>query len=345
MINFMGMGQLLFVSYVLTAIVYFKKKKAIIDHFYLLVGFIYIGAIIDITLFPIPYQQLVDRKFYHSEMECVWNFTPFKTIRLYMDSPVLSQTYLFGLPKHIIGNILLLAPLGLYVPLRKKLTKFSSVILRGLLFSIGIEVVQAMLSYFVRLNYRAVDVDDVILNTFGVGIGYVFYLIYTKVFRPEINDQYNFPLSSRLKWIISSILMVIIVSLGIFQSIQYGMWPSQKGAVTAEVSPAPFNRNVSVIELLTNPEMYVTYEGEVSEKNEKVTITFMFTKDAIVPQNPPLLQAKVYLWSNDNLLGTYTKPLFSTYDEYAKPKTLEFSEPGKSITRYQVFYERSGSSN
>lgn len=189
MINFMGMGQLLFVAYIVTAIVYFKKKKAIIDHFYLLMGFIYIGAIIDITLFPIPYQQLVDRKFYHSEMESVWNFTPFKTIRLYMDSPVLSQTYLFGLPKQLIGNILLLAPLGLYFPLRKKLTKFSSVILRGLLFSIGIEVVQAMLSYFVRLNYRAVDVDDVILNTFGVAIGYVGFMVIRSLFVKRVGGR------------------------------------------------------------------------------------------------------------------------------------------------------------
>jgi glycopeptide antibiotics resistance protein len=75
--------------------------------------------------------------------------------------------------KQIIGNAIMLFPLGIFLPLLyKRLRKFSSfliVLFISLIVSISIEILQ------LATNYRSTDIDDVILNTAGACAGFLFY--------------------------------------------------------------------------------------------------------------------------------------------------------------------------
>lgn len=71
---------------------------------------------------------------------------------------------------NIIGNVLAFAPFGFLLPLMdKKYRKAIIVILLSMLFSLCVEVVQLL------LKVGIFDVDDILLNTIGGMLGYLFY--------------------------------------------------------------------------------------------------------------------------------------------------------------------------
>jgi glycopeptide antibiotics resistance protein len=76
----------------------------------------------------------------------------------------------------VIGNLVMLLPLGIYVPLLfPKLSGFFRVFIICLLVSISIELMQLI------TNVRSTDIDDVILNTSGAIVGYGVYKILRSV--------------------------------------------------------------------------------------------------------------------------------------------------------------------
>jgi len=76
----------------------------------------------------------------------------------------------------VIGNLVMLLPLGIYIPLLfPKLTGFFKVFIICLLVSISIELMQLITSV------RSTDIDDVILNTSGAIVGYLVYKFLTFV--------------------------------------------------------------------------------------------------------------------------------------------------------------------
>jgi len=67
--------------------------------------------------------------------------------------------------------LVMLLPLGIYIPLLfPKLSGFFRVFLICLLVSVSIELMQLITSV------RSTDIDDVILNTSGVAVGYLIYI-------------------------------------------------------------------------------------------------------------------------------------------------------------------------
>ncbi|MGL5411621.1 VanZ family protein [Cetobacterium sp.] len=83
----------------------------------------------------------------------------------------------------IIGNLIMLLPLGLFLPLLYKSCRKSYItVLIGFLFSFFIEVSQGILG-------RTADIDDLIFNTIGVGIGYFLYIILNKITKKIGNDM------------------------------------------------------------------------------------------------------------------------------------------------------------
>ena len=72
--------------------------------------------------------------------------------------------------ENIVGNVLLFMPLGFLLPfLFRRLQRPWPMIWRGAAMSIAIEVTQLL------TRARAVDIDDVILNTLGAALGFVVY--------------------------------------------------------------------------------------------------------------------------------------------------------------------------
>jgi len=72
----------------------------------------------------------------------------------------------------VIGNLVMLLPLGIYIPLLfPRLAGFFKVCIICLSVSVSIELMQLI------TNARSTDIDDVILNTSGAIVGYIIYKV------------------------------------------------------------------------------------------------------------------------------------------------------------------------
>ena len=122
------------------------------------------------------------------------NFTPFKTIRMYIDYAYMRNSF-----ENLVGNILVFVPFGFLLPyVWKKAGSFWVMLLNAVIFVLGIEVFQLFSAC------GAFDVDDIILNCLGAVWGYLFYLIVKqsavngtesrsrKISRPEQGKEIKF---------------------------------------------------------------------------------------------------------------------------------------------------------
>ena len=76
--------------------------------------------------------------------------------------------------RNTLGNIALFLPLGILLPLiSNRFRSLRRVLLGALCLSLSIEALQFVLRFFG--NPRAVDIDDVILNTLGACLGFAFH--------------------------------------------------------------------------------------------------------------------------------------------------------------------------
>ena len=79
---------------------------------------------------------------------------------------------------NVIGNTAMFIPSGIVLPIvYKKLDSFWKVVLAGSALSLIIELLQ--LPFFERTT----DIDDLLLNTLGVAIGYAIFALVRKIIR------------------------------------------------------------------------------------------------------------------------------------------------------------------
>ncbi len=172
-----------FLYFIYQVVLKYTKIKTISLPNKLIVGsfIVYIFAIIGITLFPLPLGSAHLAALRDAGMGSgkSVNFLPFFSIY----DTVISQertSNTFQIFRQLGGNVLLLVPLGIYIPLIYK-KKLKDTILVGIGFSFIIEIVQFIIGLVINLAYRISDIDDIILNTIGVIIGYSFL----KFFLPQ----------------------------------------------------------------------------------------------------------------------------------------------------------------
>jgi glycopeptide antibiotics resistance protein len=76
--------------------------------------------------------------------------------------------------RNTLGNVALFMPLGILLPfIDARFRTFKRVLLFGLAMSLAIETAQLALRFIG--NPRAVDIDDVLLNTLGGCLGFLIY--------------------------------------------------------------------------------------------------------------------------------------------------------------------------
>ncbi|WP_280170446.1 VanZ family protein [Priestia megaterium] len=101
------------------------------------------------------------------------NIIPLHTIK----NSLFHQTFL-NFTINNLGNIVLFIPFGLFVSFKlKNLNKVWRVIFIGMIISIVIECIQLF------IPNRWTDIDDVLLNTLGTGVGYIIFKIINKFYK------------------------------------------------------------------------------------------------------------------------------------------------------------------
>ena len=76
---------------------------------------------------------------------------------------------------NLLSNIFLFSPIGFFVPLiNERYISLKKIILIGVSTSCVVEVIQLFIG-------RSCDIDDVILNTCGVVIGFIIFKVYKRI--------------------------------------------------------------------------------------------------------------------------------------------------------------------
>lgn len=131
---------------------------------------IYILIVLKVIVFKYPYEEL-------HMLALSWrrgvilrglstaNFTPFKTIKMYID-----YAYKLNSVENLAGNLLVFVPFGFLFPLVAGNGRlFWVMLLNAFVFVLGIEVFQLF------SGFGAFDVDDLLLNCLGAAIGFGIY--------------------------------------------------------------------------------------------------------------------------------------------------------------------------
>ena len=130
---------------------------------------VYIGVIFAFTIFPTRISRFRNPRSYHvNVIPLGYSFTCFR-----QDPNQHPHITTFCL-RNTLGNVALFVPLGILLPLvSNRFLRLKRVLLFALVLSLSVESIQFLLRFFG--NPRAVDIDDVILNTLGACIGFAFY--------------------------------------------------------------------------------------------------------------------------------------------------------------------------
>jgi glycopeptide antibiotics resistance protein len=148
-----------------------KRKFNPFSHLINIAFLLYIPWLMSLTIFPIPIDSRLIQSFIETNTEARNSFIPLQTISMSI-SGAIEQGYYFGFIKGILGNIIMMIPLGFYLPLIKpKLNSFRNILIVGVLAATSIEITQKVISLAIGASYRSFDVDDIILNTIGVLLG------------------------------------------------------------------------------------------------------------------------------------------------------------------------------
>lgn len=133
----------------------------------------YIGAVAALTIIPLRASKTnLDNTHF--------NFVPLiSSIRRHRLLEFVTDEYwIFNYYENLIGNIVMFIPFGIFLPLlfRKKLVQVALIAAASSCLIETIQYLNMSLGY-----YRYVDIDDVILNTFGAIIGYWIYKLLLNV--------------------------------------------------------------------------------------------------------------------------------------------------------------------
>jgi glycopeptide antibiotics resistance protein len=128
------------------------------------------------------------------------NFVPLRTILPYL----LGYKGFIIAAINLIGNIVLLVPLGFLVPFVYRNITWKNLLVLAITAGLSIEVMQVV------LGVGIFDIDDIILNALGVMIGYWSFVMLTKWLR-----------SKNYKNIVVAAMIVIAASAAML----YGMYP------------------------------------------------------------------------------------------------------------------------
>lgn len=161
-----------------------KKSNNYILFFTLM--FIYLSEVLNYTQFPI---------YLSSKMASVIGQNVFRDMNLI---PII------GLTKEDIMtsllNLIMAVPYGFLISFLKKQTT-RTIIIRGLLFGLIIELIQFIMAIIAGFTMRYVDINDVIFNFIGVIVGYLLYRV-TIITMKRVIKKFSIKCNSLLEYML-----------------------------------------------------------------------------------------------------------------------------------------------
>ncbi len=132
---------------------------------------LYLGWVAGATLFPLPVRAGV------AELEAAGRHVAVGLIPLASIGDVLVNGTPFARVWILGGNVLTLAPFGLLLPFAApRLATWPRMALAALVFPLGIETGQLAVSLALGYSYRATEIDDVLLNSAGILLGFAAFV-------------------------------------------------------------------------------------------------------------------------------------------------------------------------
>ena len=142
-----------------------------------------------VCFFPFPYQDELIESMISDNQGVTNNFIPFRTIFLLLKDAI--TYHLYGIILYqILGNIVLFMPLGysLFYYLKEE-KKFLRMLCCIILTTLFVEVEQGLFNTMMQVNYRSVDIDDIILNVFGGILGFCFAAFVIPMLKTVFNKR------------------------------------------------------------------------------------------------------------------------------------------------------------
>lgn len=146
---------------------------------------VYVAVIVANAFFPFPLPPWeIPPEF--TEVSTLWpwpwpwaNIVPLATI-----SDGIGLGFGWQPARYLLANVLAFAPIGVFVGLfRPEDHGWRMAIAVGFAVSLGIEGAQLVLSLLIGWTYRVFDVDDLLLNSVGVALGYGAFVVVDGVAR------------------------------------------------------------------------------------------------------------------------------------------------------------------
>ena len=187
-----------FIIYIITRILIYKKTKKlnILREFFIFTFFIYFLGVLFYAFFKYPFISSPGPIFISG------NLIPFKGIyEIIVYNP---NYFLFN----VGGNLIMLYPLGIFIPLLyNNKNNLKDIFKLSLLSTLSIEIIQLL------FNVGSFDIDDIILNTLGAVLGYLTYILITKFinlkFIKNVQITNRTLIKSALKFIAPIMLIII----------------------------------------------------------------------------------------------------------------------------------------
>ncbi len=158
------------------------KKKSFLYLALFTIFYIYLVKVLDYTLFQ--FQSLLLLKHFMPQL-MLNGETAGKSLNLI---PLITLTS--ADMKTSLLNILLMIPFGFGLPFITNF-RFKKVVLAGMLFIIGIELLQFVTGLIAGMTFRVADINDVIFNTIGATIGYLIFagLMHLSPYLLQVRDK------------------------------------------------------------------------------------------------------------------------------------------------------------
>ena len=154
------------------------KDKSLIKLVFYASFFFYIMNVIRLVFFPFPFnREYID--LLRTQIECGLITPRRHNLELF---DYMKWNNLFHITT--IGNFILLMPLSFYLPMIFSERKWNLLNITLFGFGVSLFIETNQLSYSLMTNYvfRSFDVDDLMLNTLGVFVGYIIFSILKAIF-------------------------------------------------------------------------------------------------------------------------------------------------------------------